>query len=72
MGRPDYAKRSLDDVVGRLRGKKLDLLIVILPDVNGSLYGNELWIAKYLLLQFCEQYIVYTICGYKSVLMFIR
>ncbi|KAG8378646.1 hypothetical protein BUALT_Bualt07G0007000 [Buddleja alternifolia] len=45
-GRPDHVERVLKtrfaDVVAKLQphGKELDLLIVILPDNNGSLYGD--------------------------------
>eukprot|EP00252_Welwitschia_mirabilis_P000473 TRINITY_DN1045_c0_g1_i2.p1 TRINITY_DN1045_c0_g1~~TRINITY_DN1045_c0_g1_i2.p1 ORF type:complete len:454 (-),score=53.42 TRINITY_DN1045_c0_g1_i2:204-1565(-) len=42
--RPDQVERALKTVykeaASRLRGKELDLLIVILPDNNGSLYGD--------------------------------
>ncbi|XP_028793138.1 protein argonaute 1-like isoform X1 [Neltuma alba] len=42
--RPDLVDRVLKtryhDAKARLRGKELDLLIVILPDNNGSLYGD--------------------------------
>lgn len=44
-GRPDQVEKVLKtryhDAMSRLQGKELDLLIVILPDNNGSLYGME-------------------------------
>lgn len=45
--RPDHVERALktryQDAMAILhpQGKELDLLIVILPDNNGSLYGKE-------------------------------
>lgn len=42
--RPEQVDRALKNVykeaMNRLRGKELELLIVILPDNNGSLYGG--------------------------------
>ncbi|XP_068646906.1 protein argonaute 1-like [Aristolochia californica] len=42
--RPDHVERALrtlyHDAMAKLGGKELDLLIVILPDNNGSLYGD--------------------------------
>ncbi|KAJ4962028.1 hypothetical protein NE237_021938 [Protea cynaroides] len=42
--RPDQVERALKtryhDAMTKLQGKELDLLIVILPDNNGSLYGD--------------------------------
>ncbi|CAH9052994.1 unnamed protein product [Cuscuta europaea] len=42
--RPDQVERALKakyhDCMTKLQGKELDLLIVILPDNNGSLYGD--------------------------------
>jgi len=44
MARPDQVERALKivykDAMNKLRGKELELLIVILPDNNGSLYGQ--------------------------------
>nr|GMC77580.1 protein argonaute 1-like [Ipomoea batatas] len=41
--RPDQVERALKaryhDAMTKLQGRELDLLIVILPDNNGSLYG---------------------------------
>lgn len=41
--RPDHVEKALKnrfhDAMNRIPGKELDLLIVILPDNNGSLYG---------------------------------
>ncbi|KAF3658774.1 plasma membrane-associated cation-binding protein 1-like [Capsicum annuum] len=43
--RPDQAKKALNYVynaaASKLRGKELELLIAILPDNNGSLYGKD-------------------------------
>ncbi|GAV70787.1 PAZ domain-containing protein/Piwi domain-containing protein/DUF1785 domain-containing protein/Gly-rich_Ago1 domain-containing protein [Cephalotus follicularis] len=43
-GRPEQVEKVLKtryhDAMTRLQGKELDLLIVILPDNNGSLYGD--------------------------------
>lgn len=47
--RPEHVERALkaryQDAMNILRpqGRELDLLIVILPDINGSLYGNDLF-----------------------------
>lgn len=47
--RPEHVERALkaryQDAMNILRpqGRELDLLIVILPDNNGSLYGNVLF-----------------------------
>jgi eukaryotic translation initiation factor 2C len=42
--RPDQVEKALKivykDAMNKLRGKELELLIVILPDNNGSLYGQ--------------------------------
>ncbi|RZC70185.1 hypothetical protein C5167_033383 [Papaver somniferum] len=42
--RPDHVERALKtryaEAMTKLKGKELDLLIVILPDNNGSLYGD--------------------------------
>lgn len=42
--RPDQVEKALKivykDAMNKLRGKELELLIVILPDNNGSLYGD--------------------------------
>lgn len=43
--RPDQVEKVLktryNDAKNKLQGRELDLLIVILPDNNGSLYGND-------------------------------
>lgn len=43
--RPDQVERVLKakfhEAITKLQAKELDLLIVILPDNNGSLYGNN-------------------------------
>lgn len=43
MARPDQVEKALKHVyhscVNKLKGKELELLLVILPDNNGSLYG---------------------------------
>lgn len=45
-GRPEQVEKVLKtrfhDAMTKLQGKELDLLIVILPDNNGSLYGKHL------------------------------
>ncbi|MCL7049610.1 hypothetical protein MKW94_004695 [Papaver nudicaule] len=42
--RPDHVERALktrySEAMTKLKGKEVDLLIVILPDNNGSLYGD--------------------------------
>lgn len=44
MARPDQVEKALKHVyhscVNKLKGKELELLLVILPDNNGSLYGD--------------------------------
>ena len=44
MARPDQVERALKivykEAMNKLRGKELELLIVILPDNNGCLYGQ--------------------------------
>lgn len=44
--RPDQVKKALKHVytstLNKLGGKELELLIAILPDNNGSLYGMQL------------------------------
>uniref|UniRef100_A0A0C9RNK0 TSA: Wollemia nobilis Ref_Wollemi_Transcript_8228_3832 transcribed RNA sequence n=1 Tax=Wollemia nobilis TaxID=56998 RepID=A0A0C9RNK0_9CONI len=44
MFRPDQVERALKtlckDAAGKLKGRELELLVVILPDNNGSLYGD--------------------------------
>jgi hypothetical protein len=43
-GRPDHAVQALKHVykaaLNKLKGKELELLLVILPDNNGPLYGE--------------------------------
>jgi eukaryotic translation initiation factor 2C len=52
--RPEHVERALkaryQDAMNILRpqGRELDLLIVILPDNNGSLYGNVLFQQRHL------------------------
>jgi hypothetical protein len=52
--RPEHVERALkaryQDAMNILRpqGRELDLLIVILPDNNGSLYGNLLFQQRHL------------------------
>ena len=42
--RPDQVERALKtlykEVTNKLKGKELELLVVIFPDNNGSLYGD--------------------------------
>lgn len=56
--RPDQVKKALKYVycaaTSNLEGKELELLIAILPDNNGSLYGmqlafaiRDLWVSHY-------------------------
>lgn len=48
--RPDQVKKALKYVycaaISKLEGKELELLIAILPDNNGSLYGMHLAFAS--------------------------
>lgn len=43
--RPDQVEKALKHVyhacMNKLKGKELDLLLAILPDNNGSLYGTQ-------------------------------
>lgn len=60
--RPDHVEKSLktrfQDAMSKIPGKELELLIVILPDNNGSLYGmlliglNEYSFIMFYMLQF--------------------
>lgn len=43
-------KSRYHDAKAKLKSKELDLLIVILPDNNGSLYGNDVSTFLYLVL----------------------
>lgn len=44
--RPDQVEKALKHVyhacMNKLKGKELELLLAILPDNNGSLYGNAM------------------------------
>ncbi|KAM0902731.1 hypothetical protein ACQ4PT_019040 [Festuca glaucescens] len=69
-GRPDQAVQALKNVykaaLNKLKGKELELLLVILPDNNGSLYGDIKRICETelgLISQCCLTKHVFKICN---------
>lgn len=71
--RSDQVKKALKYVYGsatsKLEGKELELLIAILPDNNGSLYGmqlafatRDLWVSHYVIWDLPSLWLLQTLC----------